>query len=231
MNVISPHPPKACRPFGNPDTAEVWVIGHDPRLRKSSREADVCFFLNLLEAGPMRSARERAALRLATRVKEYVQQLTGKADVGSFYVTNLCNTFLEKPQARGVILIDDPVAEAGAREIQANLNAARRKPKAIITMSQQVLYHLVRTNSLESAKELLDFQEASVPKEKRKAQRIYEPLQPRAFVKVCGNRYSWGGVPVVPVLHISSYRRIRDAYREPMHCAERTLRALVADAP
>src|SRR6185369_2760235 len=90
--------PRSCSPYGAP-TADIWLIGHDPRLRRGAAKADTCFFLDLLERSPSQRPGETQKRGLAQGVLDYLEELAGRPVRGSaLYVTNLCNEFL--PAAR-----------------------------------------------------------------------------------------------------------------------------------
>ena len=38
-----------CKPYGDPATAKVLVVGHDPRLHRSKAEAQCAFFMDYLK--------------------------------------------------------------------------------------------------------------------------------------------------------------------------------------
>ncbi|HTP27482.1 MAG TPA: hypothetical protein VMK12_17750 [Anaeromyxobacteraceae bacterium] len=220
---------KRCRPYGDAASADVWFLGHDPRLRTSDAKADTCFFLNLLEREGTHSGGEKAKRRLAQALLDYVAELAGgPVEPSRLYVTNLCNTFLPRPK-KGVVLIPDTVAEAGAREIERALANRTVPPTVIIASSQQVLYHLARLGYVEGV--IGDFVSGSQPNEPAAHAGAYIASKREAFVDVCGKALRWNNVPLVPVLHISSYRRINAKYHRPMQRAREAVRSALGARP
>lgn len=219
-------PDKEARPYGDPNTSSLWLIGHDPRLRESDAEASTCFFLDLLDVKP-RTAADRAKRGLAEAVIAYVRALAGDDfHPSSLYVTNLCNGFLP-PAKSGTVLIPDDVAENGARAIADALARRTAPPPVILATSQQVLYHLTRLGHVEI--EGGDaFVDGARPAKAAMARGTYVPAKPRAFLAMCGTVGFWNGSPVVPVLHVKQWQSLRTAarsYVEPMDRAAQAVKA------
>jgi len=205
--------------------------GHDPRLRTGKAEASTCFFLDLLSQSPSHRPSEKAKYALAKRVVDYVSTLAGRPiELGELYATNICNQFLSAPPKGAVVLIPDAVADEGVRKIVQTLAERAKNPRVIISMSQQCLYHLCRTGFLASTPVLTDFLQRSIPKAFKDSCPGYRPIKRQAFLSVCGQLFLHQDVPVVPVLHVSSYRWMRAAsrYQEPMAIASKRIRTLLA---
>ena len=67
------------KPFGNPATADMLVIGHDPRLQSSQAEAEYAFFLDYLQryAAAPAYGPEKRKYGLANALLDYVSALAG----------------------------------------------------------------------------------------------------------------------------------------------------------
>ncbi len=220
----------ACSPFGNATAAPIWIIGHDPRLTKSKAEASTCFFFDLLEKPPGKTSAELAKRGLAQSVWEYVQELVGAPiPLKELYVTNLCNHFLNPPQGRGTVLIPNSYAEAGIQTIRSALKARTVPPRIILAMSQQVLWHMVRTAFLTQHPTLTTFMECSIPKTNIAAAGRYQATVSGAFLEVCGEIFYSDSVPIVPILHIKSRTKSTGAYGQPMERAKMNIRSLLRD--
>lgn len=220
----------ACSPFGNAAAAPIWIIGHDPRLTRSKAEASTCFFFDLLEKPPDKTSAELAKRGLAQSVLEYAQELAGAPiPLKELYVTNLCNHFLNPPPGRGTVLIPNSDADAGIQAIHSALKARTIPPRIILAMSQQVLWHMVRTRFLTQHPTLTTFAERSMPKTNMAAAGRYEARVPRAFLEVCGEIFYSDAVPIVPILHIKSLAKSKGAYEQPMRRAEMNIRSLLRD--
>jgi hypothetical protein len=194
-----------CRPFGDPATARVFVIGHDPRLQKSDAQAASVFFLDYLEPGRPTFGPEAAKYDLASAAVEYMRYLTGgEVPLAEMYFTNLCNEFLPHPRKRGTVLIPDEVADRGIAAIEKAL--AHGKPQAIIPMSLQVFYHLARSGfvAMEHG-ERERFLRKAAPKPGDGQGGAYVQSTPRTFLDVCGRQFLHGSIPVVPVLHVKTW--------------------------
>lgn len=220
----------ACSPFGNAHAAPIWVIGHDPRLTKSKAEANTCFFFDLLEKPPGKTSAELAKRRLAQGVWDYVQELVGSpVPLEKLYLTNLCNWFLAPPREPGTVLIPNSVADAGIHAIRSALKARTVPPRIILAMSQQVLWHMVRTEFLAPHPTLAKFAESSVPKPNLAEEGRYEATRARAFLEICGETFHCDGVPLVPILHIKSRTKSKGAYEQPMKRAGMNIRNVLRD--
>lgn len=218
----------SCLPFGVPQTAKIWIIGHDPRLRKGKAEAPTCFFLDLLKSKAGGGAPAKAKRQLAQSVIDYISHLAGRpVELDDLYVTNLCNRFLPHPPKGAVVLIPNQIADEGVRELRSALVTDGASPRVIIPMSQQVMRHLVRTEFLSPEPMLNEFMKRSMPNAKAEKSGGYRPQAPAAFLMACGQRFSHNKIPVVPILHISAWRRMSPRYEEPMDRAASTIREIL----
>ena len=196
------------KPYGDPQKAKVYVIGHDPRLKNSNAEAEYVFFLDLLESPPPGSGPQKAKYNLACSVIGYVMRLTNwRFSIDEMYFTNLCNEFLPHAPKGYTVLISDEVADNGIEEIENAI--ASGTPKLILPMSLQVFYHMVRVNFVTGDKERLDtFIQGAIPREKWRKLGAYKESGVAPFLDVCGVVYYHNQVPVIPVLHIKSRSRV-----------------------
>jgi hypothetical protein len=218
------------RPFGDPATARVFVVGHDPRLRRGKAQAETVFFLDYLEERRPTQRAEAAKHDLASAVVKYVQYLTGgKVPVPEMYFTNLCNEFLPRPDRGGAVLIPDTVADRGIAAIDEALSQG--KPRVMIPMALQVFYHLVRSGFVTMTGEQGEAFLAKAAPRARDAERgAYEQSKPRAFLDVCGGRFLHGSIPVVPVLHVKTWplRGFFKAYEPAMEKAAGNIQRTLA---
>ena len=219
-----------CRPFGDPATARVFVIGHDPRLQISDAQAETVFFLDYLEPARPTSGPEAAKYGLASATVKYMEHLTGgTVPLAEMYFTNLCNEFLPHPRKRGTVLIPDEVAERGIAEIEKALRQG--KPHVIIPMSLQVFYHLARAGFVAMGDDLhAAFLQKATPKRKYAEGGAYMETGRAPFLDVCGRRFLHGDIPVVPVLHVKSWssRRHGEAYESAMQNAGASIQRFLA---
>jgi hypothetical protein len=219
-----------CQPFGDPATARVFVIGHDPRLQRSDAQAETAFFLDYLGRGKPSAPSEARKYGLAEAAAEYVRELTGgQVPLEEMYFTNLCNQFLPHAPKGSTVLIPDEVADLGIAEIDKAL--AMGKPQVIIPMSLQVFYHLARSGFVAMGDEQnATFLQKAMPKTKYAARGAYVETGRAPFLDVCGRVFRHGDVPVVPVLHVKSWssRRHREAYESAMQNAGASIQRSLA---
>lgn len=207
------------KPYGNPKTAHLLVIGHDPRLQESDTEAEYVLFMDYLERELPKRKSELRKYGLAQAVVDYIAYLTGNKysveTMNRMYFTNLCNQFLQHPEKKGeTVLIPDEIAGRGISEIEKTLQIGSFK--LVLPMSLQVFYHLVRWGFVPNESvDMKEFLQKARPAESYAMQGAYRPTEQRAFVDVCGNRYSYYGVPVIPILHVNNWKNFakRDPYR------------------
>jgi len=218
-----------CRPFGDPASARVFVIGHDPRLQRSEAQAETVFFLDYL-GRPKPSVRSEARkYELAAATAGYVRELTGgQVPLEEMYFTNLCNEFLPHAPKGSTVLIPDETADRGIAEIEKALSHG--KPQVIIPMSLQVFYHLVRSGFVAMEQgERERFLRKAAPKPGYRDRGAYVQSRPRSFLGVCGRQFLHLSMPVVPVVHVKAWplRRPFEAYESAMqHAATNVRRAL-----
>jgi len=194
-----------CHPFGDPAQAQVFVIGHDPRLQRSDVQAETVFFLDYLGKPKPSKRSEARKYDLASAAVGYIEYLRGgKVPLTEMYFTNLCNEFLPHAPKGGTVLIPDEVAHRGIAEIEKAL--AHGKPQVIIPMSLQVFYHLARSGFATMTDEQREaFLGKAAPKPRDAQRGAYVQSKPRAFLEVCGEQFMHGRTPVVAVLHVKNW--------------------------
>lgn len=226
----------SCRPFGNIDKARILAIGHDPRLQRSDTQAQYAFFLNYLEEPRPTRPSERRKYDFASSVINYVRHLVSPSvALEDMFLTNLCNEFMERPIAGGTVLITDNVAERGTQAIEDILSSGSFK--VILSMTPQVLYHLVRLGFVANPDEnLLAFLGTARPSPAAAVRKAYVPVGRSPFLKVCGRKYYHrsDGVPIIPIVHVKQWplnNRMESHYGSLMRIATTNARAcLCSDA-
>ena len=220
----------ATKSFGDLQTAKVFVIGHDPRLQKSTAEAEFAFFFEYLKRydecptfGP-----DAKKYGLAKGVWDYINELANRQlPLEAFYVTNLCNEFLPPSRGRGTILIPDDLAQKGVEAIYKII--AQGNFSVIVSMSMQTFYHLCRLGFLDDDERIETYVKTAQPKPVKAEQGSYVAKGKAPFLKVCGQRFHHRGIPVVPILHVKMWpikpRFIR--YTEPMQKAKNEISAIL----
>ena len=220
----------AVKPFGNPDTATILVIGHDPRLQRSKAEAKVAFFLDYLARPRPTHRPEAKKYGLAQAVWGYVSELAGRdTPLTELYVTNLCNEFLEHTPGSGTVLIPNALAQRGVEQIVQTVAAGHFK--VILPMAVQTFYHLCRQGFIGKDSELVTrFVHAARPQPDKAKRGIYQQSGRAPFLAVCGQIFHHHGVPVVPIVHVKQWplkpKMVR--YTEPMEQAKQHVSALLA---
>jgi hypothetical protein len=218
------------KPYGNPKTAHLLVIGHDPRLQESDTEAEYVFFVDYLEREP---PTYKAALRkygLAKAVVDYIAYLSdnkyGIHTLDKIYFTNLCNELLPRPEKKNqTVIIPNDKANHGISEIEEALGIGSFQ--LMLPMSLQVFYHLVRQGFVPNkSDDMKEFLKRAHPDEAFAKQGAYRPIRQKAFVNVCGNVYYHRRIPVIPVLHVKSWLRMvrREPYTTLMEKASYNIR-------
>jgi len=202
----------SCKPYGDPAKAEILVIGHDPRLQRSKTEAQYVFFMDYLERPRPSGIAEKTKYDFADSVYSYIKDLTGNKpplSLKNIYFTNLCNTFLDRPNNKGVILIPNDLADEGIREIEHTLDDGHFK--VIVPMALQVFYHLVRTEFAKNGlvNNLGAFLAQSHPLYDEAKRGLYKAAVDRSFLLVCGLTYYHKKTPVVPILFVNQGRMIK----------------------
>jgi hypothetical protein len=223
---------KSVEPFGDPSTATILVIGHDPRLQRSPAEAEVAFFLDYLKRPYPDSRSEARKYDLAQAVCQYVNDLAGcDVPLAELYVTNLCNEFLEHAPRSRTVLIPDEQARRGLEHITRI--AAGGHFRVILPMAVQTLYHLCRLGFIDEALELAAFIQAARPRPDKAAQGIYVQSGSAPFLDVCGRRFHHRGVPVVPIVHVKQrpLKPRMTRYEEPMQHARQQVQAAYRGEP
>jgi hypothetical protein len=217
----------AAKPYGNINTANIMVVGHDPRLQSSPAEAEYAFFLNYLDkfsATPTYGPNKRK-YGLARAVVDYVSYLAGhQISRDSLYITNLCNEFLPSTLGNGTVLIPEAEAKRGFKGICQAIDHGNFK--VIIPPSCQVFYHLCSLGFLNEKDERITlFVKNASPNKNKQAQGAYVTTGRAPFLNVCGERFHHDGIPVVPVLHVKQWpikpQFIR--YTEPMERAKKAI--------
>ena len=223
------------KPFGDPITAEICIIGHDPRLQLSDAEASHAFFMDYIERIEPRSPSERRRYSLAMSVLDYLSYLTnakyGVDKLEKLFITNLCNRFLPHPSIEGLtVLIPDQIADQGIQEIKESIG--KGKFILILPMGLQVFYHLARSGFVtDRSLQLAAFMDKAQPVPLKTKYDAYAPKIPGAFIDVCGNKYMHGEIPVIPILHVKTWRIWRDRfpYSEKLKMAISNIAAVLSD--
>jgi hypothetical protein len=224
---------KAVKPFGDPETAKIMVIGHDPRLQRTQTQADVAFFMDYLKDVAPGSRSEASKYGLAKALWDYVADLAGgPVALSTLYVTNLCNEFLEHIPGSGTVLIPDEKARQGVEAIARTI--ASGSFSLILPMAVQPFYHLCQLGFLDEDSEVIKAFIAGARADPGKAARgIYVQGGRAPFLAVCGRRFHHRGVPVIPVVHVKQWplkpRMAR--YTEPMQRARQQAQAVLRTEP
>jgi hypothetical protein len=200
------------QPFcaGDFNQARVLVIGHDPRLQRSSAQAEYAFFADRFFKPIPTRASEQAKYRLAERVFSYILHLTSYTySADQLILTNLCNLALPHSPRRRTVLIPEPEALRGARALEDIL--AQSNIELVFAMSEQVNYWLQKLGFYPSVPEFLSRAEPK-PSGMSHKPPYYEPKQGKAFQLICGRCYAHGNRKVFPVLHAKNWP-LRGAFR------------------
>lgn len=199
------------KPFGNMKTAKVLVIGHDPRLQISDTIAQYCFFADYFFRPIPKAPAELSKYKLAESLFSYMGWLTSyKFTAAEYFITNLCNQSLDHSPAKKTVLIPETIAKEGIARIKSNIEEADFK--LILPMSQQVNFWMQYFNFYTSSEEYL---KSSKPKQKGLYNNYYEPEGKSPFLMICGEKYFYKDIPIVPILHVKQYPlkgRIKDNY-------------------
>lgn len=226
---VKPKAMKTAKPFGDVNTATILIIGHDPRLQRSQAEAEYVFFFDYLVRPRLSVRSEAKKYDLAQAVHKYINSLAGRTvSFEELYVTNLCNEFLEHKSGSGTVLIPEHLARRGVEQIAQIV--ADGHFKVILPMAVQPFYHLCRLGSVEGDSELVArFMAEACPHVFKAEQGIYEPTGKAPFLAVCGEKFSYCGVPVVPIVHVKQWplqqRMVK--YVKPMQNAKQNIRAAI----
>ena len=188
--------------FGDTSKARVLVIGHDPRLQQSDTIAEYCFFADYFFKPIPTKSSELAKYNLAESLFSYIGYLTSyKYTSDKLIITNLCNKSLPHAPKGKTVLIPEEYAKEGIENINDIILKSSRI-EIIIAMSQQVNYWLQKIGFYFSTENYL---EQSEPKMKMTENGYYEPIGKSPFLRICGNRYFVGKIPLFPVLHVKQY--------------------------
>lgn len=129
------------KPWGNPGKAKILVIGHDPRLQKTSTIADYCFYADYFFQPKPDRGRDLAKYKLAEALYQCIRDLTdGCFHDDEILITNLCNEALPHSPKGKTVLIPKEKAVEGLRDIRVLLDSS--KVSLIFAMSQQANYWL-----------------------------------------------------------------------------------------
>jgi len=190
--------------WGDPIKAKVLVVGHDPRLQRSSTIADYCFFADYYFKPRPSKRNELKKYQLAGSLFSYIRELTG----GYFHddeiiITNLCNKALPPTPPNRTVYIPRDKAEDGLRNIKALLKVSNIH--LIFAMSQPVNYWLQKLKFYAANPAFL---EAAEPKENgvNSDAPYYEPKRAGAFKMIFGQKYVADGQYILfPILHVKAY--------------------------
>jgi hypothetical protein len=211
----------ATKPFGNPETATIFVIGHDPRLQYSVAEAEFAFFLQYLLKPKPTWKPEAKKYELAQGVVNYISQVCGQSvSLPELLVTNLCNEFLPHTPNSGTVLIPEDLAKQGVEDIGRLVNRGRFQ--LILSMAVQPFYHLCRLGFIDDDTDTIkQFVTSARPNPTKAKQSIYVPTGKAPFLTVCGQPFHHQHVPVVPILHVKQWplKKSMIRYAEPMQQA------------
>lgn len=202
----NPGSPPATLPFGNPATAKVLLIGHDPRLQKSDTIAEYALYADYYFRFPEASTYgpHKAKYGLAKKAFDYVAWLTcDRYTADQVLVTNLCNVTLPHAPKGRIVYIPEQQARDGIAAIREPVSQGHLD--VIFAMSQQVNYWLMALGFCEPD---VAYLRAAAPKAKGvdKVPPYYEPAKPSAFKLICGRRFLVDGrVPLIPVPHVKNY--------------------------
>jgi hypothetical protein len=192
------------QPYGNPLNARILVIGHDPRLQNTDTIATYSFFADYYFKPQPRVPSERAKYDLASALFSYVMFLTSERfSAEQVMATNLCNRPLPHAPPRKTVLIPEKDAREGLLAIRNILAASNIE--IIFPMSLQVNYWLQTLGFYSAANK---FATDSRPKQAglQNIPPYYEPIRPRTFQMICGNRYiADKKYALFPILHVKQW--------------------------
>jgi hypothetical protein len=123
-----------------------------------------------------------------------------KYTAADYYITNLCNEALVHAPKGKTVLIPDRVAEEGVERLKSNVNQGDFN--LILPMSQQVNYWLQHFGFYNSEP---DYLKLSEPKDKGIIRKFYEPIGKAPFLMICGKRYAYHNIPIIPILHVKQF--------------------------
>ena len=196
----------AAHPYGNPTTAKVLLIGHDPRLQSSDTVAQYAFFADhyFQHDAPPTHGPAKAKYGLAKAVFDYVAWLTaGRYTPDQVLLTNLCNHALPHAPKGKTVYIPESAAREGLTSIRSLL--AQGSVEVIFATSNQVTYWLGQLGFFDPGS---DFLRAAAPQPKGVANDppYYAQSKSRSFTLVCGKRFvADGRWTLVPVVHVKNW--------------------------
>ena len=195
------------KPWGDPKTAKILVIGHDPGLQRSKTIAEYCFFADYYFRPKPSQASERAKYDLAASLFGCVRDLTAgqfsDREKENVLITNLCNEVLPLSPRGKTNYIPRDMAEEGLKTIRELL--AVSSIRLIFPMSQQVNYWLQKLGFYSTDTRFLEKSEPQLSGV-RSGQPYYQPRETKAFKEICGKKYiADGRYYLFPILHIKSY--------------------------
>ena len=205
MTANSNLPPRT-QAYGDPQSAKVLLIGHDPRLQKSDTIAQYALYADYYFRFPARPKYGPDAKKygLAKQTFDYAAWLTaGRYTAQQALVTNLCNEALPHAPGGGTVCIPEPKARDGTAAIRGLL--AQGQVDVIFAMSQQVTYWLMALGFCEADAAYL---RAAAPRAAGAAHDppFYAPVKQGMFHLVCGRRFAADGRwTVIPIPHVKNF--------------------------
>jgi hypothetical protein len=217
------------QPWGDPDSARVLVIGHDPRLQRSNTIAGYALFADYYFLPQKRTGQgERQKHELASLLFDYVTDLTaGRYNPREVLVTNLCNQPLPHAPSHHTVLIPRMAAEHGLASIRSLV--AGSKVKLILAMSQQVNYWLQALGFYGPVVEFLKRAEPA-PRGLSAQPPYYQARADSAFPLICGKKYLADSCyALYPVLHVKQWPLIGRTYDAYARAYEACRAAIASD--
>jgi hypothetical protein len=195
---------RATKDWGNLQEAKVLVIGHDPRLQKSSTIADCCFFANYYFRPMPTQKNEQRKYSLAKSVFDYIRDITSKYyQDEEIYLTNLCNDALPNAPEGKTVFIPLEKAENGLKNIRRVLSNA--KIEFIFPMSMQVNYWLQKLGFYNSNNGFVECAKPSLVGIENEPP-YYKESVGGQFRSICGYRYVGDDkYNLFPILHVKNY--------------------------
>ena len=193
-----------------PKQAKALLIGHDPTLQNSEKQADVTLFADLYfkykDEEPKRWD-EKRKFKLAQQSFEQIAYITsGKIKDDEIYITNLCNTILykDKSDVGKTVRIPESKAKDGVERIREIL---KNNPtiKYVFPMSLQVNYWLQELGLYNSNDNFLN---DTRPIKNDDDTRVFKPKKQKTFLSICGKRYKINGCGeqiIIPILHTKQF--------------------------
>lgn len=216
------------QPFGDPSSAKILIVGHDPRLRESDTLASFSLFADYYFKPRPTIRSEIAKYELASAALGMVEYLVGQPLAASdVVVSNLCNGALPRPPKGKTVLIPQSEAEVGVQELRKMVE--KGSIQLVFSMSEQVNYWLQHLEFCEALPEYLLNSEPRL-KGRNNDPPYYEPMQ-RSFQSICGRALKGPmGSTVFPVVHARSWPFTGPflVYEEPYRRCRAVVRQLIA---